>query len=139
MNVLRPIAALVAGCAIWWFLFLAVGIAFGLLWPDYREAARLMFDEDDLSHFTTPMLFVNFVVFAAAGIVAGWLAALIGGSRLATLSLTLLFFIVMAYNHYVRVWEALPAWYNVVVPVVIAGTVTLGGRLFRGVPEQSAR
>jgi hypothetical protein len=34
----------ILGLVLWWFLFFAVGIAFGSLWPEYREAARLMFE-----------------------------------------------------------------------------------------------
>lgn len=131
MKILRGIGAFLAGGAVWWFLFLAVGIAFGLVWPDYREAARVMFNDDDLSRFTTPMLFVNFIVFATAGLVVGWLAAIVGGNRLPSLVIALVYLITMGYNHYVRVWDQLPAWYNVVVPLVIAGTIALGSRLWR--------
>jgi len=31
----------------------------------------------------------------------------------------------------VRVWDEVPAWYNIVVPLVIAGTIALGSRLRR--------
>jgi len=60
---LRRVIAVVAGCALWMFLFYAVGIGFGLIWPAYAEAARFMMQESDLSHFTTPMLFLNWALF----------------------------------------------------------------------------
>lgn len=31
-----------------------------------------MFEDDDLSHFTTPMLFMNWAAFVGAGTLAGW-------------------------------------------------------------------
>lgn len=126
---LRTIAAIVVGCAGWWFLFLAVGIGFGLLWPEYREAARFMFSEGDLSHFRTPMLFLNLVVFAIAGLAVGWVVTLIGRSRIPALVVALLYLLYMAVNHYILVWDELPAWYNLVVPLFISGAIVLGGRL----------
>jgi len=128
----RAIAAVFVGGFVWWFLFLAVGIGIGALWPDYREAARFMFQEDDLSHFTTPMLLANWVVFLGAGVGSGCLASLIGRSRTPLRVLAGLFLVVMMVNHYVLEWDALPAWYNVVVPFVIAAAILLGGRLWRG-------
>lgn len=126
---IRAIAAVVVGCAAWWFFFLAIGIGFGLLLPGYQEAARYMFREGDLSHFTTPMLFLNFVVFMFAGLAVGWLASLIGKSPIPALVVAGLYLLYMAINHYIVVWDELPGWYNLVVPLVIAGSIVLGGRL----------
>lgn len=110
---------------------MVVGIAFGLLWPDYREAARFMFSEDDLSHFTTPMLFLNFMVFISAGLVMGWLVSVISKNRIAGLVAGLLYLLLMGFNHYVLVWDELPGWYNLVVPLIISGSIVLGSRLVR--------
>lgn len=127
--VLRAILAIVVGCALWYCLFMAVGIGIGLLWPDYRAAAALMFDADDFSLFTTPMLFANMLVFVAAGLGSGWLAAWIGKRPLPAQILSGAMLVLMLYNHYIRVWDDLPAWYNLVIPLIIAGAIYVGGRL----------
>jgi hypothetical protein len=67
----------ILGLAIYWLLFLVLGISFGLLWSDYRDAARLMMQEQSFRLFTTPMFLTNNVVFAVAGAVAGWASTLI--------------------------------------------------------------
>jgi hypothetical protein len=125
---MRTAIGTILGFAAWWFLFFAVGIAFGLLWPAYREAARFMF-EGDLGHFTTPMLFLNWLVFLIAGTVTGWVAAFAGSSRMPALIVALLLLGYGLVNHYILVWNELPDWYNLIVPLVIAAPVAIGGRL----------
>ena len=126
---LRRIAGVLAGCVLWIFFFYAVGIAFGLLWPAYAEAARFMMQESDLSHFTTPMLFLNWLVFVIDGLLTGIGATLVGRERLPSLIVGGLLLVYGMINHYFLVWTELPAWYNVIVPFVIAGPVVAGGRL----------
>jgi hypothetical protein len=130
---LRAIASVVLGCIVWWFLFFAVGIAFGSLWPDYREAAHLMFKEGNFSHFSTPMLLLNLVVFIVAGLLVGWLVSLISKNRISALVVALLYLLYTAFNHYIVVWEKLPGWYNVVVPLIVPGSIVQGGRFARTV------
>ena len=125
----RPIAAGILGLALWWFLFLAIGIGFGALWPEYRVAARVMFEQGDLSLFVTPMLFANFFLFVMTGLAVGAIATLVGRSNVPALMLTALFFIYAVINHYVLEWDQLPPWYNLIVPIVIAGSIWLGGRI----------
>ena len=131
---LRTAAAIVAGLLAWMVGFYAIGIAFGLLWPAYAEAARFMFREDDLSHFTTPMLFLNWVLFLGTALFAGWLASWIGKNRIAPLVVAGLYLAYGMVNHYVLVWDKLPGWYNVIVPFVMAVPILLGGRLARTAP-----
>jgi hypothetical protein len=129
--VVRTLAAIVAGAVAWVAGFYAIGISFGLLWTAYRDAARAMF-AGDLSQFTTPMLFLNLVVWVGTGVFAGWVARLVGHGRAAPLVVTALTFVYAAINHFVLVWGQLPDWYNLVVPFVIAGSIPLGGRALRG-------
>jgi hypothetical protein len=128
---LRAAAAIVAGLLAWMVGFYAIGIAFGLLWPAYAEAARFMFREDDFSHFTTPMLFLNWVLFLGTGLIAGWLATWIGKDRIVPWIVAGLYFAYGMVNHYMLVWDKLPGWYNVIVPFVMAVPIVLGGRLAR--------
>jgi hypothetical protein len=125
----RTVAAVVAGILAWPVGFIGIGIAFGLLWPAYREAARTLFNEQDFSHFTPPMVFLNFVVFLGTGLIVGWLAAAIGRTRAAPLIVTGLYLALFLVDHYIFAWNTLPAWYNLIVPFVIAAPIFVGGLL----------
>jgi len=127
----RPIAGFTVGIALWWFLFFAIGIGFGLVWPEYREAARLMFQEDDMSGFGTPQLLLNFVLFLLAGTIVGWVVTLIAKGRTPALVLTGLMLVLMMINHYILEWDSFPAWYNLIVPLIISGAIFAGSRLVR--------
>ena len=126
---LRTIAAVVAGIAAWMVGFYAIGISFGLLWPAYAEAARHMFREEDLSYFTFPMYFMNWTIFIGTGFLAGWVASRIGRNRIAPLVVAGFWFLYGIVEHYWLVWDKLPAWYNVIVPFIIAGPIFLWSRL----------
>jgi hypothetical protein len=128
--IVRTIAGVVAGVATWFATFYAIGISFGLAWTAYRDAARAMF-AGDMSLFTTPMLFLNYVLWLGTGLAAGWVAARVGKNRMASLILTAVTFVYFAVNHFVLVWGQFPDWYNVTVPFVMAGSIFLGGRMVR--------
>lgn len=90
-----------------------------------------MFADGDFSHFTTPMLFLNFVVFICAGLIVGWLVSLFTRSWLAPMIVALIYLLLMAYDHYYLIWDAAPAWYNLVVPLIISGSIAAGGRILK--------
>lgn len=136
-STLRRVAGVVAGILAWPLGFFVIGIAFGLLWPAYREAVHALFTEQDFSHFTPPMVFANFGVFLGAGLLSGWLPAWIARNRMPSLVVTGLYLAVFMVDHYVFAWNVLPHWYNVIVPFVIAAPIFVGGRLAR-VPEPRA-
>jgi hypothetical protein len=131
----RTIGGILAGLIAWMIGFYAIGIAFGLLWPPYAEAARHMFSEDDFSYFTVPMLFMNWTLFVGTGLFAGWVASWIGGNRKAPLIVAAVWFLYAVINHYWRVWNELPDWYNVIVPFVIAVPIFVWSRLGRSVSK----
>lgn len=125
----RPVAGGILGFLLWWVLFYSLGIGIGLLWPEYREAARVMFLERQFRLFTPPMLLTNLLVFTVAGIVVGWAATRVARSRTPALVLTALFLVYAVVEHYVLLWNKLPAWYNLIVPAVLAGCILLGSRI----------
>jgi hypothetical protein len=124
----RQIAGAIAGLVLWWVLFLVIGVGIGLLWPEYRESARVMFQERAFRLFTPPMLVSNLLVFAVAGMAAGRVSTVIARSRIAALVLAAVLLLYAIIEHYVLLWDQLPHWYNLIVPVMIAGSVWLGGR-----------
>jgi hypothetical protein len=134
---MRTIAGILAGVIAWMIGFYAIGIVFGLLWPAYAEAARHMFNEDDLSYFTLPMLLMNWALFIGTGLFAGWVASWIGKNRTAPLVVAGLWFVYGVVNHYWRVWNELPDWYNVIVPFVIAAPIFVWSRLGRNASRSS--
>jgi len=125
----RHFAAALIGICAWWFLFFVVGITFGLVWPAYREAAGAMFNADDMSLFTTPMLLLNWVLFTINGVVVGMLITRIARIRIPALIVALLLLIYAVIEHYFVVWDDFPHWYNLIVPVVITMTIVVGSRL----------
>jgi len=126
--VLRTASGVLLGLALWWLLFFAFGVGIGLLWPEYRDAARVMMQERTFLLFTTPMLFTNYLVFAAAGVLSGWVSAVIAKTNKSALAITVILFVYAGLQHYFLLWTKLPDWYNVTIPIVIAGSVWLGGR-----------
>jgi hypothetical protein len=125
----RSVAAGMLGFALWWLLFFAIGIGIGLLWPEYRDAARVMFQEGTFRLFTPPMLIADFLLFAVAGLAVGWVSTLIARNRTAALALAAVLFAYAAVEHYLLLWDQLPPWYNLIVPVVIGGFVWVGSRM----------
>lgn len=124
----RAMGSVVLGLAAWPALFMVVGIAFGLMWPDYRTAARTFFDTQDFSQFTIGMMLLNFGLFAVIGVLSGWVVRRIGGSRTAGLVLAGIWFVYAAVNHFYVQWGNLPDWYNIVVPWIIGGSIVIGAR-----------
>jgi hypothetical protein len=132
----RVTVGAILGLAFYWLLFAVLGLSFGLLWSDYRDAARVMMQEQSFRLFTTPMLLTNYVVFAAAGAVAGWASTLVSKTIKSALAATAILLIYAGVEHYVLLWGKLPDWYNLTIPIVIAGFFWLGSW---GVQARAAR
>ena len=125
----RSMSAVVLGLILWIFLFFVIGIGIGQVSPEYREAARLMLQESDMSGFGTPQLLLNFLLFVIAGLFVGWLATMVGRNRVPAIVLSVSFLIVMMINHYILEWDSFPAWYNIVVPFAISISIAAGSQI----------
>lgn len=124
----RATGAVILGIAAWPVLFTVVGVGFGLLWSDYRLAARTFFASQNFSQFTLGMMLLNFVLFTVIGAVSGWLVARVGASRTAGLVFAGICFAYGALNHFYLLWGNLPDWYNLAVPWIMAGSIVIGVR-----------
>ena len=120
------------GGIVWYVGFFVLAQVPYQAWPAYAEAARFMFEQDDLSHFTTPMLFLNWAVFIGTGTLAGWLSRRIALNRIAPLVVGLVWLVYAVVNHYWLVWNELPDWYNLIVPFVIGLPILAWSRFPRG-------
>ena len=124
----RTAIGVLVGFVLWWFLFFVIGVGIGLAWPDYREAARAMMQEQSFRLFTTPMLLANYLLFAVAGLAAGRITTTFDKSGRAALVTAGLLLLYAGAQHYIRLWNQLPDWYNLTIPIVISAFVWLGGR-----------
>lgn len=105
---------------------MVISSGIGMLWPEYREAMRVMFQERQYHALTTLMLMTNLCLFAVAGILVGYVSTVLASGRTPALVVAALLLIYAVIDHYVLLWDKLPHWYNLVVPLVIAGFVSLG-------------
>jgi hypothetical protein len=124
----RTAIGVLLGLVLWWLLFFVIGVGIGLVWPDYREAARAMMQEQSFRLFTTAMLLANYLLFAVAGLVAGCVATIVDKSGRAALVTAGILLLYAGAQHYIRLWNQLPDWYNLTIPIVISAFVWLGGR-----------
>jgi hypothetical protein len=124
----RTAIGVLIGSALWWLLFFLIGVGIGFVWPDFREAARAMMQEQSFRFFTTPMLLANYFLFAASGLAAGRVATVLDKSGRAALISAGILLLYAGAQHYVRLWNQLPDWYNLTIPIVISAFVWLGGR-----------
>jgi len=73
------------------------------------------------------------IVGVIAGFVLWWVlfSTVIARNRISALIVAALLLLYAGVEHYILLWDKLPAWYNLIVPLVIAGSVWLGGRIYR--------
>jgi hypothetical protein len=140
-SVWRSIASGAIGLALGWLLFMVISTGIGMLWPEYREAMRVMFQERQYQALTTSMLLTNLCLFTVAGIVVGYVSTVLAKSRIPAIVVAALLLIYAVIDHYVLLWDKLPHWYNLVVPLVIAGFVSLGSHInsFRSAKTDSKK
>lgn len=125
----RVVVGVLVGLALWWLLLLVLGTGIGFIWPEYREAARAMMQEQSFRLFTLPTLLVNYLLFAAAGAAAGWISAVIARTSKAGMVIAAVLLIYAVVQHFVLLWNELPAWYNLTIPIAISGFAWIGARI----------
>lgn len=133
---IRTIVGVLSGLVVWWVLFyLSVGI-FAALWPAMQEAGRPAVENGDFSQLTAPMLALLIVMYFWVNPVAGWLTVFITKNRNHVWVVVVPLFLFASFQHFYVLWDNLPDWYNVLVPILIPPLVYLGG-IFAKTPTQS--
>lgn len=128
---LRIPLGILAGLLIWWVMFYASGTVFMYFWPAMLEAAGPVVENNDFSQFTTPMLLLLIVMYLWVNPIAGWLIVYITKNRDHVWIASVLMLIYAGYIHWFQLWNNLPDWYNVLVPIMIPPLMYLGGRLVK--------
>ena len=126
---MRSILGILAGFIGWWVAFYASLVIFAAVWPGLLDMGRRALESNDYGQISTPALTLLIVMYFWVNPIAGWLTVLITRNRNDALITAMPLFAYAAFAHYYRLWNNLPDWYNLIVPVLIPPLVYLGGRL----------
>lgn len=124
----RAVLGFLAGVLVWmpaFFLFAGLG---SFVWPEYRTHAQAWF-ETDVFTFPAPMAAYNAVCWAAAEVLAGWVAVAVGRRYGVAWALAAVLELYLSFLHLYWYWPRFPWWYNLAVALAAAPAVLLGGRL----------
>jgi len=117
---LRIIASVVAGVALWGLLAAGMDYCLRMGWPDYAAVEKAM-------AFTLPMMAARLSESTIALVIASWAAARIApGSRAAPWALGIVLLAVFVPIHY-GLWNKFPIWYHayflaslLAIPLIVA-------------------
>ncbi len=130
MN-LKTTIGIVAGIIVWWVAFYTSLAVFAFFWPALIEAGRPAIENNDWSQITTAMLSLLIVMYLWVNPIAGWLTVFITKNRNHAWITAIPLFLYAAYAHFYNLWNLLPDWYNLAVPILIPPLVYVGGRLVK--------
>ena len=125
---IRALLGLLAGVIVWMPAFFLLAGLGNLIWPEYTTHAQAWF-EDDVFTFPAPMAAYNAVCWAAAEVLAGWVAVAVGRRRQVAWTLAAVLALYLGVLHLYWYWPRFPWWYNVAVALAAAPAVLLGGAL----------
>ena len=126
----RSVIAILAGGLVWMFTFpLLVGLM-TTVWPSLREAVQVFKNTGRFNVFgSTSMLIAFQVLWLLTNGTAGLVTALISKRKTEVLILMGILVAWFAYNHFWAEWDQFPVWYNVLVVVLVAPMVVVGGMI----------
>lgn len=131
---IRIIIAVIVGFSVWTIVWLGSEEVLSRLYPDWFGIHQIEFEKASFNNTPywvedTSILIWNIVRGAIISIVAGFVAALIGGeNKKSTLVLgicLLLFSFLIVYT----TWTMVPIWYHVLFSLMLIPMTMLGGRL----------
>ncbi|MEX1034175.1 MAG: hypothetical protein WDZ30_12500 [Cellvibrionaceae bacterium] len=135
MNI-RAVLGVPAGFVTWWVLFYASTFVFAALWPAFQEAGRPAVESGDFSQLTTGMLSLLVVMYFWVNPLSGLVTVLITRNRKHAWFTAAPIFLFAAYQHFYFLWNNLPDWYNVLVPLLVPPLVFLGGMLVKTLEQR---
>ncbi len=127
----KIVAGIAAGFVSWWLAFYATTAVFAVAWPEMLEAGRPAIRDNDWSHITGSMLSLLLLMYFWVNPIAGWVTVFITKNRKHALITVIPLFAYAAYAHFYNLWNLLPDWYNLAVPILIPPLVYLGGSLVK--------
>lgn len=126
---IRPIAAVVAAGLVWAVTMPALVLLLAFAWPSLYEAVRIYQQTRGFDMFDTNMLVAFQFLWPVTNVLAGLVTVLISRRQLEVRVVAVLLTVYFALNHWWAYWFDFPVWYNVIVVLLVAPMVLLGGRL----------
>lgn len=133
---IRPLLGILAGLVAWWVAFYASTAVFTFVWPALAEAGRPAVESNDFTRLTTPMLLLFIAMYFWVNPLAGWVTVFITKNRKHAWFTAIPLLLYAGVMHFYVLWNNLPDWYNVAVPVLIPPLVYGGGLLARSAGQR---
>lgn len=128
MN-LRAIVAVVVAALVWAVTMPALVLLLALFWPALYEAVQIYQQQGGFDMFDNGTLVAFQFLWPLTNLLTGLVAVSISKRQLEVQLVAGLLTVYFAYNHWWAFWVDFPVWYNVIVVILVAPMVLLGGRL----------
>lgn len=128
MNYRTPMGIFV-GFLSWWAALFATGYIAVFTIPGFREAVRPAIYDNNWASISTPMLVGAILLYCILNPLSGWITARITMNSFHAVVTAIPLTLYAITAHWIRLWNVLPDWYNVLVVVMIPPLVYLGGKL----------
>lgn len=124
VGMLRTVLGVMLGVVAWFAVVLGIGLVLKATDPTLNAAL--------VAHATVTAMAERLAISFVATLVAGLVAALVGGERhRAALGAGLILLAIFGYYHVTMIWHQFPVWYHLTFFVSLPLLSLLGGRLRR--------
>ena len=120
--ILKTVGAVIAALVAWFLVATVLNLALRAWWPHYHEAETAF-------NFTIAMKLARLVLGAISTLSAGFVAAWIGKSRMASATLTGIALLCLFIPGHYRIWDKFPVWYHLTFLVSLLPLTLLGAAL----------
>jgi len=126
---LRPVIAIIVAGVVWSVAMPALVLLVAIAWPALRDAVALYQQNGGFDMFETPMLITFQFLWPVTNLLTGLVTVLISRRQLEVRIVAGVLTAFFAVQHWWVYWFDFPVWYNVIVVLLVAPFVLLGGRL----------